>query len=267
MEKLLQMQKQQVTWECKQGEAGIYRDISYVHQGHGEVEPVYSETLKRYRRGMCPCERAAEQEHKETQERKAYEQRRANLRALTFGWLGDLWADKELSTKTFMAFDEDRQPDAIAMIQCFLDDLMSGNQHGTLILYGPYGTGKTHLLAALCNSLHEQGKECLFASSVNLFGAIQDRIGRGESYVSLVNKAIHTPLLVLDDIDKAKHTDFREEIYFSIIDGRVKRELPTAISTNRLAELESFVGGAVWSRLKIGQIAIEMTGSDYREEL
>ena len=44
-------------------------------------------------------------------------------------------------------------------------------------------------------------------------------------------------------------------------------ELPTAISTNRIDELADDVGSAVCSRLKVGQIAVEMRGADDREEM
>jgi DNA replication protein DnaC len=76
-----------------------------------------------------------------------------------------------------------------------------------------------------------------------------------------------TNLLVIYDLDKAKHSEFREEIYFEIIDERVKAGRPIAISTNRLDAIEDYVGGAVCSRLKIGQIPVEMRGVDYRENM
>jgi DNA replication protein len=107
----------------------------------------------------------------------------------------------------------------------------------------------------------------LFTTAPELFAAIQQYIACNDDYYKLVERAARTQLLVIDDIDKAKHTDFREEIYFAIIDKRVNRGLPTAISTNRLDELANFVGGAVASRFQVGQIAIAMNGADYRKEL
>lgn len=259
---LLQAQKRQVMWECKRGEPDVYEAIRYEHRGYGMVEPVYVERLKRFRRGMCLCEREAQERNRTQKEQHACARREDALRCDTFGWLGKSWSDAGLEAKTFANFERIRQPEAFQVVRNFQEIM-----RGTLILHGSYGTGKTHLLAALCNVLHQTNRACLFASSAKLFSAIQDNVSRNESYVSLLNRAMHTPLLVLDDIDKAKPSDFRQEIYFSIIDERVRRELPTAISTNRLAELESFVGGAVRSRLKIGQIAIEMSGGDYRDEL
>ena len=141
--------------------------------------------------------------------------------------------------------------------------------YGTLVLHGTFGTGKTHLLAAICNAALQKSKptSSLFATSANLFAAIQYRIGPGRSHLPLLQKAICAQLLVLDDINETKWTEKREEMYFAIIDGRTKRELPTAISTNKLEKLADYVGGAVASRLKMYRTEVEMIGADYREEL
>lgn len=261
---LLQLQKINVTWECVKGEKGTYENVHYVHRGYGVIEPtlVKGTSISRYHRSMCPCEKEAQQKNKEIREQHARMRRVEALKADTFGWLGKSWADAGLEAKTFANFERSRQVEAFETVRGFQDIM-----RGTLVLYGSFGTGKTHLLAALCNAMHERDKACLFSSSTKLFAAIQDKIARQESYVSLLNRAMYTPFLVLDDIDKAKPSDFRQEIYFAIMDERTRRELPTAISTNRLAELENLVGGAVCSRFKVGQIPIEMTGSDYRSEL
>jgi DNA replication protein DnaC len=209
---------------------------------------------------MCPCQEK-EKERKEKEERR---QEWVGMQASRiYSWLGSRWSDPSLAKKTFENFDAARQPEAYRLTQSY-----AANPDGTLVLYGTFGTGKTHLLAAVCNeAIMKHGKTSLFATSPELFGAIQQKIAHNEDYYELVERAIKTPLLVIDDIDKSKWSEFREEIYFAIIDKRTKRELPTAISTNRLDQLASFVGGAVCSRLQIGQIAIPMDGEDYREEL
>jgi DNA replication protein DnaC len=216
----------------------------------------------RYSRTKCPC-RVAEE--------KRLEQEKIRAEILdtqsrhTYSWLGSRWSDAILRQKSFKNFDQSKQVLAYEAARMFAE-----NPDGALVLYGTYGTGKTHLLAAICNTALYNKKRpiySLFATSPKLFAAIQERIQRNEEYFPLIERAIQTPLLVLDDIDKAKWTEFREEIYFSIIDERVKSGRPTAISTNRLDDLSTFVGGAVCSRLKIGQVEVEMVGADYREEL
>ena len=216
----------------------------------------------RYSRTKCPC-RVAEEKRLE-QEKIRAEILDAQSRH-TYSWLGSRWSDVALRQKSLENFDQSKQMLAYETARMF-----ARNPNGALVLHGSYGTGKTHLLAAICNTaLYNKNKSIysLFTTSSKLFAAIQERIQRNEEYFPMIDRAIQTPLLVLDDIDKAKWSEFREEIYFSIIDERVKAGRPTAISTNRLEDLSTFVGGAVCSRLKIGQIGVEMTGADYREDL
>lgn len=217
----------------------------------------------RYIRQRCACELAEEKRREREdreQMRRAYMESQANH---IYAWLGSRWADTSLRAYTFDNFDPTRQSEAFEVAKMFAE-----NPDGTLVLHGSFGTGKSHLLAAICNAaLSKRGVASLFTTAPTLFRAIQARIQVDEDYSELVYKAARTPLLVIDDIDKAKHTEFREEIYFDIIDQRVRAKRPIAISTNRLDELASFVGGAVCSRFKVRQIGVEMIGADYREEL
>lgn len=239
---------QEATWEC------VTCGVIQPHRFEVDGVPHYG------RRKMCPCQ----EKEKERKEKEQVRQEWIKTQSThIYSWLGSRWSDPSLAKKTFDTFDATRQPEAYQLAKSY-----AANPSGTLVLYGTYGTGKTHLLAAVCNeALFKHGKPSLFTTSPELFGAIQQKIARNEDYYELVEKAIKTPLFVIDDIDKSKWSEFREEIYFAIIDKRAKRELPTAISTNRLDELTNFVGGAVCSRLQIGQIAIPMNGADYREEI
>jgi DNA replication protein DnaC len=233
----LPMDPQEATWQCET--CGSVTPHAYDVRG-----------VTHYSRSMiCNCQIKAHQQAEKDAQQRQWVEKSAKY---TYGWLGSQWDNAALRKKTFESFDAERQSEAYEMTRIF-----AKQRKGTLVLYGSFGTGKTHLLSALCNeSLAKYEATSLFALVPDLFAAIQWRIGHHEDYYDLVDKAARTPLLVLDDIDKAKHTDFREEIYLSIIDKRVNRELPTAISTNRLSELANFVGGAVASRLQIGQIAM-----------
>lgn len=238
---------EEVTWECPT--CGVQEPRSYTMK---------KITYYSYRK--CACQ-IAEEERLEWERRRQEEfERHANY---TYNWLGSRWSELPLRNKTFENFNAERQPDAYAMARDFASD-----PYGTLILHGTYGTGKTHLLAAVCNeTLLKHNRRSLFTTSAKLFAAIQQRIGDHQDHYVIVEQAVKTPLLVLDDVDKAKWSEFREEIYFAIVDERVKRSLPIAISTNKFEELDTFVGGAVYSRLKIGRVTIAMNGKDYREEL
>lgn len=251
-----------LTWVCVKGEIGNlgdrYSHATWTRAGCGTIAPLEIRP-GRFIRKACPCERAFRDECRNLQELLAWRKAQAPL---TFGWLGQRYSNTALSEKTFENFDQSRQPDAWQNAKLF-----AGALYGTLVLHGAYGTGKTHLLAAACNELLWQKKTARFIIAPKFFGAIQAKIGANESYALIIEQAITTPLLVIDDIDKCKWSEFREEIYFAIIDERVNAGRPIAISTNRFAELEQYIGGACASRLCVGMTEIEMDGSDYRKEM
>lgn len=239
---------EEATWQC---------------ETCGVIQPRLLTAISRYVKGTCDCQQARwEQERKEERLRQLKAQEAQRRRAV-YSWLGSRWSSESLASKTFANFEVLRQPEAYQTTLAFADVM-----EGTLILSSPaFGTGKTHLLAALCQEMTKREKLCLFTTAPKLFQAIQWCIGQNEDYTSLIQKAVNTPLLVLDDIDKAKWTEFREEIYFELIDSRVNAGRPLALSTNKLDNLASYVGGACCSRLSIGQIAVEMVGKDYRLEM
>lgn len=238
---------EEATWECIV--CGVQKPRSFTMKN-----------VTYYTHRKCVCQ-IAEEERLEREKRR--QERYEYYANHTYNWLGERWSELPLRKKTFENFKAERQILAYNAAQRFVEA-----PGGTFILHGTYGTGKTHLLAAICNeALITHNVRSLFTTSTKLFAAIQQRIANHEDHYALIEQAVKTPLLVLDDVDKAKWTEFREEVYFAIIDERVKRDLPIALSTNRLEELDKFVGGAVFSRLKIGQVTLAMDGKDYREEL
>jgi DNA replication protein DnaC len=226
----------------------------------GPIIPRYVKLTGRWLKGTCAC---YEQRYiKQQQLRELVEWRRLQIRE-NYEWLGEQWSDIALAEKAFGNFDASRQPVAFDTVQDWMLDM-----HGSLILHSEdFGTGKTHLLASIVNTLRIDGKPSRFTTAPKLFRAIQECISRNEQYTQIVHKACSTPLLVLDDVDKAKPNEFRQEVYFEIVDERVKRGLPIALSTNRVSDLAAYVGGAACSRLSIGQITVDMAGVDYRTRL
>jgi DNA replication protein DnaC len=225
----------------------------------GEVEPYHVKLTGRWLKGTCACQIAERERQERAKIRMAWitSQGRQN-----FDWLRPEPSDSALMEKTFDNFEYARQPLAFDTVQFFLS---KSPLTGSLILYSEgYGTGKTHLLAAIVNTLRVNGIAARFATAPKLFIAIQGRMDRNEEYQSILRKAIHTPMLILDDVDKAKPTEWKQDIYFHIINERVNRGLPIAISTNRVADLYIYVGGAACSRLSINQLEAQMEGIDYR---
>lgn len=240
----------------------------------GPIEPHHAKLIGRYLRQPCPCQIA------ERQRRQAAELKLAHLRDLariTYDWLGEGRDDVPLVERTFETFKPiwwalDRETHALVEVnmQAAYDTARAfclDMEGRTLILYGPCGTGKTHLLAAICNELRLQNKLSRFAMAPNLHKAIQECYRLDTDPGPIFRNAIKTPLLVIDDVGASKWTDTRQETYEMIIEARTKHGLPIALSTNHLDKLVEFVGERACSRLSIGQIAVEMTGKDYRMEM
>jgi DNA replication protein DnaC len=210
-----------------------------------------------YLRRSCACEERL----REQQELAALrvQVREAQARQ-TFAWIGQEWADPGLETLTFASFERQHQTKAFDQALVFAQ-----SPQGTLALTGSYGTGKTHLLAAVANAQRQAGKPCLYVSAVALFEVIQERIHHEREYQSLLKRATQTSLLLIDDIDKPKPSEFRESLYYHIINKRTLARLPLAISCNcPLPELDRWIGGAARSRLMQGLVPVVMNGSDYR---
>jgi len=97
------------------------------------------------------------------------------------------------------------------------------------------------------------------------FDALQERIG--QDYHDLLRRATDAPLLILDDVDKLKPSEFREETLYKILNGRSNAALPLAISSNSAPdELTRRIGAAGRSRLMAGLIPVPMYRPDYRLE-
>jgi DNA replication protein DnaC len=240
-------------WECE--ECGL-------------VEP-YANPLGLWQRRSCACQRRAKREMEEVQRQIA---RLDSQRTYTFGgWLGKHWVDaaavQQMSSCRFENYDASRFPVAYEKALEF-----ALKPVGNLIFHGWYGVGKTHLEAAIANYLRElpnHPKICLFASAPQFFMAYDNARhyeGRDDHY-TLLRRATTAEVLIIDDVDKYRHTDAREDLYFTIIDERCKSHKPTILSINNLDKLPHHIGEAACSRLSRGLLTIKMVGgTDYRQE-
>lgn len=89
---------------------------------------------------------------------------------------------------------------------------------GNLFLYGPAGTGKTHLAVAAAAELARQGRSARFWGMSSLFKALRDvYASRGEQPRP---ELLHWDVLVLDDIDKLKPSQYTYETLYDLVESR-----------------------------------------------
>lgn len=104
-----------------------------------------------------------------------------------------------------------------------------------LLFWGPSGTGKTHLAAAILTELAaNQSVRGRFWH----FGALLDEIARSYDKAKVTSESerlaavLEADLLVLDDLGSRKMTDWASDTLFTIVNGRYMARRPTVITTS-----------------------------------
>ena len=104
-----------------------------------------------------------------------------------------------------------------------------------LFLAGGYGTGKTHLAAAIANQLISQGTACICMTMIDLLDRIRETYKAAKSDVDeacILGQYENVPLLIIDDIGSEQPTEWGVSKIFAIINARYEGYMPTIITTN-----------------------------------
>lgn len=136
-----------------------------------------------------------------------------------------------------------------------------------LLLTGPVGVGKTTIAGAACFERLRR-RHCHWVSAPLLFARLGSGLGtkgRDQALELMMSKTA----LVLDDIDKARPTEYGAEQIFLAVDQRIEHESPLLVTTNLTpGELASRFpepyGDAVASRLVGYCDTVEILGADRR---
>jgi DNA replication protein DnaC len=126
-----------------------------------------------------------------------------------------------------------------------------------LLLLGSSGTGKTHLAAAIANSLKDH-YSVVFAHMPTL-------LDRMRTTTVPLEPLLSADLLVLDDIGSERETGWTMERLLIIVDGRLTNLKPTVFTTNYdIVDLEKRVGMRVASRILGHNVQLLLEGPDWR---
>jgi DNA replication protein DnaC len=103
-----------------------------------------------------------------------------------------------------------------------------------LLFWGPSGTGKTHLAAAILTELAAnegvRGRFWTFAGLLDEITRSFDRASRTSEAAGLP-AVLEAELVVLDDLGSRKMTDWAADTLFTIVNGRYMARRPTLITT------------------------------------
>lgn len=105
------------------------------------------------------------------------------------------------------------------------DEMLAAN--AGLLFFGSPGTGKTFAASCIANALMERRVPVLVTSIVRLTANMF-----GDDLNELLERMNTARLLVLDDFGAERHTEFKAEQIFTVIDSRYAAKKPMIITTN-----------------------------------
>lgn len=107
-----------------------------------------------------------------------------------------------------------------------------------LFIAGSYGTGKTHLAAAIANQLIQNGTAVICMTMIDLLDQVRATYKASRTVAGDMDEAYilqqyqDVPLLVIDDIGSEQPTEWGASKIFAIINARYEAYMPTIITTN-----------------------------------
>ena len=252
-------------------------------QGEVSIFRLFGKT-REIRPRECPeCQEAREVEER----RLAEEERRLQQLKTKLMWRRSCGIPEYLQEKTFANFDWHFQRTVYNAVKNWAEQfsIEAARGYPSLILCSEgYGQGKTHLAVAACNTVIDSWNgdpehvicPIRFESGPGLVRRIRATYNippnqpYHETEETVYNQLRGAKLLVLDDVGKEKPSAHTREVYFYIIDERLKLGLPVLITSNLPLEgpesLEELMGGATVSRL-IGMCqgnCFVLKGDDFR---
>lgn len=136
---------------------------------------------------------------------------------------------------TFSTFDEPDPPQGRGSNQAAYETARSFAQApvGWLLLTGPTGTGKTHLLAAIAHACLAQARPVAFATTPELLDALREGFDEPDfGYHARLTQLRHIAVLLLDDLGAEASTTWAQEKLFQLLNARYNAGRPTVIATN-----------------------------------
>lgn len=117
---------------------------------------------------------------------------------------------------------------------------------GWLLLEGGYGSGKTHLAAAIANFATSVGLPAIFITVPDLLDELRFSYSSEDGFEERFEQIRQAPLLILDDFGTQNATEWAQEKLFQILNHRYINRLPLVVTTNlALDQIE----GRIRSRL------------------
>lgn len=236
---------------------------------HGEYTSVGKKYMgKREIWSRCP---GCVQDHDDEEKRKEEEKRTQAAQARLEEMLESACVPKRFIGRTFDNFNAktDGQQTALRIAQEYATDFQDHMRKGTgLIMSGLPGTGKSHLAAAILQSIMPNSLG-LYTTCMNIIRNVRGtwRKDSDSSESEILAGYSDVALLVIDEIGVQYGTDGEQTILFDVLDRRYRNMMPTILLTNQAKQgFKDFIGERSYDRLTETSRWVSFDWASYRPQ-
>lgn len=186
--------------------------------------------------------------------------------------LGKRYAECKLST--FQLYEDpkgrERQARVIDSLRAYGENMPEhiGNGKG-IVLFGPAGTGKDHLLAAMMARACWLNFDVAWRNGMDLYAERRDAISAERLERDLIQDLTIPDVLSISDPlpPSGNLTEGQIEFLFRVVDARYRQCRPTWVTANfaRGDEAESRIGKQIVDRLRDGALALHCNWDSFRK--
>lgn len=183
--------------------------------------------------------------------------------------LGERYSPSRATLENFTIYHQAQQA-AISSVRAFIDDAPISIANGCgIVLYGPVGTGKDHLLAAAMYVVAASGVWVRWVSGQELYGQIRDSMDTGRPEDSLLNEWEKPCLLGISDPIPPVGTpsEWNTMQLYRLLDRRYRAKKSTWISVNALSidDADVKLSAPVFDRIRHGAVLVPCFWPSFRE--
>jgi DNA replication protein DnaC len=165
----------------------------------------------------------------------------------------------------------DSQKAVVELLQEYVKNIMDNIRDGVnIVLIGPAGTGKDHLLMAMARAAIVYDRSIDWRNGTSLWVEFRCAIGGDETEAQVVRRLTSPDVLAISDPvpPRGPLTDYQASMLFDVIDSRYSHKRPTWITLNCASrkEAEDRIGAQVIDRLGHGALVLKCNWPSYRKQ-